>query len=181
MLKSANKKGPIVLISGDISYVFPSGYGYLAGYLVERGEEIEILIRPKNEADYPKLIKEIIDLKPLLVGFGGLYTDLYPIKKIIPLLIGANRDFPIVIGGQMVTPTPEFALEVTGADIGVIGEGEIILYKLVQALRQGADLFKTGGLVLNHDGRQTLTGQGEIIEDLSKLPKIPYDLFPSTE
>lgn len=181
MLKSANKKGPVVLIPSDISYVFPSGYGYLAGYLIEHGENVKILVRPKNPADFKNLVKQIIDLKPLLVGLGSLYHDLYPIKEIIPLLNQAGRDFPVVLGGQMVSPTPEFAVEITGADIGVIGEGEIILYKLVQALRQDADLFKTGGLVLNHDGRQTLTGPGEIIENLSKLPKIPYDLFPSTE
>jgi len=179
MLASQNKNGPIVLVSGDISYVFPSGYGYLAGYLVERGEEVKILIRPKDEADYPKLAKKIMDLKPLLVGFGGLYTDLYPIKEITPLLAG--RDFPIIIGGQMVTPTPEFAVEVTGADIGVIGEGEIILYNLVKTLREGGDLSKVKGLVLNRGEEKILTGPGEYIEDLAKLPKIPYDLFPSTE
>jgi radical SAM superfamily enzyme YgiQ (UPF0313 family) len=179
MITSKNKKGPIVLITGDISYVFPSGYGYLAGYLVERGEEVKILIKPKEEKEYPEFIKKIIELNPLLTGFGGLYGDLPTIKQFIANLSG--RDFPIVIGGQMVTPTPEFAVEVTGADIGVIGEGEIILYKLVQALRAGSEIAKVGGLVINHEGKQSLTGPGEIIEDLSKLPKIPYDLFPSTD
>ena len=85
MLKSENKNGPIVLVSPSMTYIFPSGYAYLAGYLVERGEKVKILIRPKDQADFPKLVKQIMDLKPLLAGFGGLYPDLSPIKKIIPI------------------------------------------------------------------------------------------------
>jgi len=33
MLKSENKNGPIVLVSPSMTYIFPSGYAYLAGYL----------------------------------------------------------------------------------------------------------------------------------------------------
>ena len=181
MLTSPNKNGPLVLVSKNINYIFPSGYGYLAGYLVERGETVKILLRPDEKIGYPELVKQILKLKPLAVGFGTIYPDLYPIKEIIALLNQAGRDFPIIIGGQMVSPTPEFAVEVTGADIGVVGEGEIILYNLVQALRAGTDLNQTKGLVLNQDGRQILTGPGEYIQDLSKLPKIPYELFPPTD
>jgi len=180
--KSINKKGPVVLVLGDISYVFPSGYAYLAGYLVEHGEKnVKILLRPNDETKYKNLIKEIMDLKPLLLGFGSIYPDLYPTKEITELLNKLGRNFPIVIGGQMVSPTPEFAVEITGADIGVIGEGEITLYNLVKALRDGSDISKVKGIVINNGEEKTLTGPGEYIEDLSKLPKIPYELFPSTD
>jgi anaerobic magnesium-protoporphyrin IX monomethyl ester cyclase len=181
MLTSNNKKGPVVLITRDISFIFPSGYGYLAGYLVEHDEDVKILIRPNDKKNYHEFVKEIINLEPLLVGFGSLYTDLSPIKEIIKLLNDANRDFPIVIGGQMVSPTPEFSVEITRADIGVIGEGEIILHNIVKALRNSENIEQVGGLVINNGKENKLTGPGEYIEDLTKLPKIPYDLFPSTE
>ena len=180
MLTNKNKTGPVVLVSKDFSYIFPSGYGYLAGYLFERGENIKILLRPDDANEYDNFVKKILNLKPLLVGFGTIYPDLYPTKKIIKLLDDAGRNFPVVIGGQMVSPTPEFSVEVTGADIGVIGEGEIILYNLVKALRAGNDLSDVKGLVLNQAGKKILTGPGEYIEDLSKLPKIPYELFSSS-
>jgi len=180
MLASKNKTGPVILVSKDLNYIFPSGYGYLAGYLHDRGENIRILLRPEDTNSYNNLVKKILDLKPLLVGFGTIYPDLYPTKKIIKLLDDAGRNFPVVIGGQMVSPTPEFSVEVTGADIGVIGEGEIILYNLVKALRTGDDLTEVNGLVLNQAGHKILTGRGEYIEDLSKLPKIPYELFSAS-
>jgi anaerobic magnesium-protoporphyrin IX monomethyl ester cyclase len=181
MIKTANKKGPVVLVLKDVMFTFPFGYAYLAGYLVEKGEEVVVLFRPDKSGDFKKFAQQIIGLQPALVGFGTLFPDLYPIKELIEILNGAGRNFPIAIGGQMVTPTPEFAVNITGADIGVIGEGEIILYELINAMRNDKDIRQIKGLVINDGGKISFTGPGEFIKDLSKLPKIPYNLFPSNK
>src|SRR3989339_734497 len=138
---------------------------------------------PETRANIEKA-KKLLNYKPKINIEEGIkrYIDWY--KKyiiIIKLLNEAGRNFPVVIGGQMVSPTPEFAVEVTGADIGVIGEGEIILYNLVKALRNDNDISTVKGLVINKGKEKILTGLGEYIEDLSNLPQIPYELFPSTE
>lgn len=181
MVKTENKRGPVVLVPKDVAYTFPFGYAYLAGYLIGKGEEVKVLFRPAKSQGFKKFVQEIIALKPVLVGFGTLYPDLYPVKELIELLNEAGRDFPIVIGGQMVTPTPEFAVEVTGADFGVIGEGEIILHELIQTLRKDEDIKQVKGLVINNGDHLSFTSPGDFIRDLSKLPKIPYHLFPSSK
>jgi anaerobic magnesium-protoporphyrin IX monomethyl ester cyclase len=178
MLYSNNKNGPIILVTKDVIYTFPFGYAYLGSYLLEKGEKVSILFRPAKRNAYKDFAKELISMKPLLVGFGTLYPDLYEVKELIKLLNEEGRDFPIVIGGQMVTPTPEFAVEITGADIGVIGEGEIILYELVKALREEKDFYSVKGLAINNGRDITLTGQGEFIAELSNLPTLHYDLIP---
>jgi len=175
MVSSNNKSGPVVLVSRKIEYSFPNSYAYLSGYLIEQGEKIKILFR---KDDLNQLINEILALNPLLVGFGNLYPELYEISQIIKLLRSKNIEFPVVIGGQMVSPTPEFAVNITDADIGVIGEGEIILYQLVQALRKGNDPITVKGLVVRNKESTILTGAGEFIMDMRNLPKIPYELFP---
>ena len=114
-----------------------------------------------------------------MVGFGSLYPDLYAIREIVKILDEVGRSFPIAVGGQMVSPTPEFAVEITGADYGVIGEGEVILYELVRALRERRDPSDVKGLAIRDGQIVKLTGPGEYIHDLSKLPPIPYDLFPT--
>ncbi len=139
------------------------------------GEDVRILFVPQ---DHNKLVKQIMELNPVLVGFGSLYPELKRIRSIIRLLDKAERQFPVVIGGQMVSPTPEFATKVTGADFGVIGEGEIILHQLVTALREGNDPSSIKGLVIRQGNEVLSTGSGGFIEDLSQLPPIPYDLFP---
>ena len=172
--KISRRKGPVILVSRDIAFTFPLSYAYLAGYLKEKGVDVVILFKdiPQRE-----LVKKIINLKPILVGFGNLYPELEEIKNIIYKLNQAGRDFPIVLGGQMFSPIPEFALKLTGADFGVIGEGEIILYQLVKALQNNTNVGKIGGLAIRDKEIITINEGGKYIDDLSKLPRIPYELF----
>ncbi|MFA5933007.1 MAG: radical SAM protein [Microgenomates group bacterium] len=170
----SKKKGPVVLVSRDIAFTFPLSYAYLAGYLKEKGVDVVILFKNIGQDE---LVKKIKKLHPILVGFGNLYPELEEISSIIYKLNQSGRDFPIVIGGQMFSPIPEFAMKLTGADYGVIGEGEIILYKLVKALQKNSDLSKIKGLVIRDKDKITINDGGEYIDDLSKLPKIPYELF----
>lgn len=174
-IESEYKDGPVLLVSREIAFTFPLSYAYLAGYLREQGEDVQVLFRGGNPRE---LVSQIMELKPLIVGFGNLYPELEEIGYLIKLLNIAGRRFPIVIGGQMVTPIPEFAVKVTGADFGVIGEGEIVLYQLVKALRSGEDSFNIRGLVIREHEDIMNTGPGDFIEDLSNLPAVPYDLFP---
>lgn len=178
MGKYSYRDGPVVLVSRPIAFTFPLSYAYLAGYLRQQGEKVKIVFR---QADHTALVKQIMDLNPVLVGFGNLYPELREISQLIKMLDQAGRRFPIVIGGQMVSPIPEFAVKVTGADFGVVGEGEIILHQLVCALRQGKDPSDIKGLAIRQGNQAVLTGPGPFIEDLSKLPPVPYELFPETE
>lgn len=176
---SSNPEGPVVIVSKDIVYAFPFGIAYLAGALRKSGEDVRVLFRPEHPKHFLEFARLLISLKPLVVGFGSLYPDLYPVREIIRTLDGEGRNFPVVIGGQMVSPTPEFSVQITGADIGLIGEGEIIFRDLVRVLRRGDDLGAVRGLAIRDGERIYLTGPGPFIEDLSDLPPVPYDLFPS--
>ena len=178
MNKGLFRDGPVVLVSRQIQFTFPLSYAYLAGYLIQQGENVKVLFR---HSDQNALVKEIMDLNPILVGFGNLYPELPEISNLIELLNKAGRRFPIVIGGQMVSPIPEFAVKVTGADFAVVGEGEIILHQLVCSLRQGKDPSEIKGLAIRQGESVVLTGQGPFIDDLSKLPPVPYELFPESE
>lgn len=180
MITSNNIKGPVVIVTKDIAFAFPFGIAYLAGYLRQQGENVQVLFRPEHPSFFKAFARNILAMRPLAVGFGSLYPDLYPIREIVRHLDEDGvRDFPVVVGGQMVSPSPEFAVEVTGADLGVIGEGEIIFHQLVRALREGRDPAEVKGLALRNGTDITLTGPGEYIEDLANLPPIPYDLFPA--
>lgn len=179
-ISSRFRKGPVVLVSRKIEFTFPLSYAYLAGYLREMGENVRILFRPPL-SQFDAFVKQIMEMNPLLVGLGSLYPELPEIRKLIRMLDDAGRRFPIVIGGQMVTPIPRFAVEIAGADFGVLGEGEITLHRLVTALREGKDPTTVKGLVVRLGDDFTFTGPGEFIEDLNRLPRIPYDLFPLNE
>jgi radical SAM superfamily enzyme YgiQ (UPF0313 family)/ubiquinone/menaquinone biosynthesis C-methylase UbiE len=175
----AGRNGPVVLVSRAIAFTFPLSYAYLAGYLRAHGEEVVVLFK---DEPYETLVKRIMELNPLIVGFGNLYPELEEIRLLIRMLDEAGRRFPIVIGGQMVSPIPEFALRITGADFGIIGEGEIILHELVCGLREGSDFSGIKGIVIRNGGDIQNNGPGPCIENLTTgLPPIPYDLFPTDQ
>ncbi|MBF0216053.1 MAG: B12-binding domain-containing radical SAM protein [Candidatus Omnitrophica bacterium] len=171
---------PVVLVSRAIAFTFPLSYAYLAGYLKEKGEPVELLFRPEDKK-YGNLVRDIADKRPILVGIGGLYPELKELAGLISMIKEACPGVPVVIGGQMVTPIPELALEVTGADLAALGEGEVTLYNLVKYLREGKDLSGVRGLVFKKDGEFVHTGGEEYIEDLKDLPAIPYELFPERQ
>jgi anaerobic magnesium-protoporphyrin IX monomethyl ester cyclase len=179
MHKHANAKGPVVIVSKDIVYAFPFGIAYLAGSLRQMGENVLVVFRPEHPRFFSDFVRHIVELKPFVVAFGSIYPDLYPARDMIRLLRQKGCPAHIVIGGQMVSPTPEFSVNITGADYGVIGEGELIFGNLVKALRSGNDPFEVKGLVIRQADKTFLTGPGPFIDDLSELPPIPYDLFPS--
>jgi radical SAM superfamily enzyme YgiQ (UPF0313 family) len=166
----------MVLVSKGIEFTFPLGYAYLAGYLKQRGEDVRVVFKRQDAVG---LVNEIMSLNPVLVGFGSLYPELKETGDLITMLNQAGRKFPIVIGGQMVTPTPEFAVKVSGADYGIIGEGEITLHSLVTAIREGRDISSIRGLVIRRGDEVINTGHGECIENLDNLPPVPYEMFPT--
>ena len=174
-----NRNGPVVLVSRAIEFTFPLSYAYLAGQLRAQGEDVRLFFKTST---VESLVEQIVASNPILVAFGSLYPELAETRLLVQKLNQAGRRFPVVIGGQMVTPIPEFALKITGADFGVLGEGELILTELVRRLRDGEDIHNLKGLVLRQGECIINNGPGAIIEDLSYgLPKIPYDLFPTEQ
>lgn len=169
----------IVLVSRKIAFSFPLSFAYLAGYLKEKNEEVVVLFRDFRNQDL--IIREILKNNPLIVGLGGLYPELNEIANLITELKRIRPQIQVVIGGQMVSPTPEFALEITGADYGVIGEGEIILHQLIIALRNQTEVANIKGIVFRKNNKIINNGPGDYIKDINQLPSIPFELFPEKE
>jgi radical SAM superfamily enzyme YgiQ (UPF0313 family) len=165
------KDGPVILCDNNKSDIFNFSYGYLAAHLIKNNENVKIIKIDKN------LVKNLMEEKPLIVGFGSIYPDLLVIKNIIAELDKVNRSFPVIIGGPMVTPIPEFAMNITNADFGIVGEGEIAFLKLIQSLRNNENYHSIKGLLIKNKSEIINNGYGEIIEDLDTLTPLPYELF----
>jgi anaerobic magnesium-protoporphyrin IX monomethyl ester cyclase len=177
VLKSSHPAGPVVLVMPPVTYVSPFGIMYIAGELLRAGHAVVLLERPEQLEGYQDLAASIMGHKPLFVGISGLLPDLYYTGKLISLLDQQGRNFPVVVGGQMVTPTPEMALTVTGADIGALGEAELTTLALTEALRQGKSPAEVPGFVIREGETFHNTGDGPFYRDLSTLPPIPYDML----
>jgi radical SAM superfamily enzyme YgiQ (UPF0313 family) len=100
--------------------------------------------------------------------------------------VKAKRLFPslkIVVGGPHVTAAPGETMERFPVfDIAVVGEGEVTLVELLNALRQGTALSAVKGLIYREGSDLKSTGRQPFIHDLDSLPFPAWDLleqFPS--
>jgi radical SAM superfamily enzyme YgiQ (UPF0313 family) len=172
------KHADVVLISVEEGPLPSFGIPSLDAYLSQSGIISEILYPKVSAYSLDDLIIKISELNPSVVGIGGLFNDRFIIKKIIDGLRPYRKNFKIVIGGNLVTPIPEFMLQKLSADIVVVGEGEIIFTKLVKKIIGGEDYSDIGGLVFREGNNVVTSGKGEYIEDLNELVRLNYEKIP---
>lgn len=154
------------------------GIPALEAYLNQSGIKSEILYPRITGDSLSGLVSKVLELKPSVVGLGGLFNDRFVIKRIIESFRPHRRNFKIVVGGNLVTAIPEFMLNKLSGDIAVIGEGELIFTKLVKKILGNEDLSSVGGLVFKDGDRVITTGPGQYIEDLNELLGLNYEKIP---
>lgn len=169
------------------------GLGYLASYLENQGHDVIIIdaffdginkYSPLH-TKYTDVLRwglseeEIIRLIPTdtdIIGITAPFTDSRFVVN--PLSKELKKVFPsatLIMGGVYPSTLPSEAMKLSGADILVIGEGEIALSQIVA----GRDWEKIKGIVFRRDGKVFETGKGIVIKDIEKDLLMPsYDLRP---
>ena len=120
---------------------FPSGFGYLSASLKQAGHEV-YGCSPNNIVGYPNaymmlqdvLSKKIAEVKPDLIGLGGLCTDYKFLKDAIGIIRQTDPKLRIVLGGQIVTNDAEFIFNDLKPDFAIEGEGEAAIVRLAACL-----------------------------------------------
>lgn len=78
-------------------------------------------------------------------------------------------------GGAGYTSEPDLFLKMTGADVAVLGEGEITTVELMQTLGRGGDLSQVRGILFRAEAGNVRTPDRPVVPDLDDIP------FPSYE
>lgn len=144
----------------------PLGLGYLASFLRREGHRVSIFDGTLKNATTKDFLLAISDFEPDLVGISVLTRGHGRAKKMIRAMRESFAKLPIVIGGTQVTAAPREVLSDLGADFAIVGEGELALLELVQALERGKRNL------------EKIVGPYPLIEDLDSLPFPAWDLMP---
>lgn len=161
-------------------HTFPQGTAYIASALREAGHNVTIYDQAFNhyKDDY---LTEYLDNRNFdVIGMGVIggyyqYRKLLSISKAISRSI--NRPKYYILGGHGPSPDPEFFLKKTGADFVVIGEGEITIVELLDALSKGKSLEQIHGIAYLNGNRAIVTPKRELIQDVDSIPLPAYDMF----
>lgn len=171
----------IVYDNGSFLTSFPLGIAYLASVLRGKGCEVSIYSQDVYHLPESHLIDHLQKNHFDLVGVGVIggyyqYAKLLKISQAIDSI--PNRRFTYVIGGHGPSPEPDFFLRKTGADIVVMGEGEVVMSNLVQALESGGSLSAVKGIAYRTGDQVMINEREKLIEDVDSIPWPAWDLFP---
>lgn len=163
---------------GDF-YQFPLGLGYVGSAMREAGHDVVCVNCNNVDAPPARQVGDAVRThRPDVVATGGLSPFLAQLQTIFRAAKEAGPNVITLAGGGALSADPKPALKALGADVGVIGEGEITVVDLLEALAEGKDLGSVSGLVYrDRDGTIKRTAERPVVMDLGSIAWPDYDLL----
>jgi len=157
-----------------------TGLAYLAGYLRQfEGFEIQVIDAKFERFDFEEVLARLNEFQPDVVGFTAYTNEIKPAAYLAARVKEQLKNCITVIGGVHVTAIPtETLLEFHGFDIGVVGEGEVTLQELCEAVHTQQSLDTIDGLVIRKGGSIHMTSPRLRILDQESIPFPAWDMFP---
>ena len=173
----------LLIVYDNDSYIhwFPQGLAYIAAVLLKKGYEVVIYSQDKNHYPDGHLTAYLDGNKFDMVGVSVI-AGYYQYRKLLKIseAINKSRQRPFyVIGGHGPSPEPEFFLKKTGADVAVVGEGEVTIIKLLEALNGGLPFSGVDGIAFQDGEKVRINKRRPLISDIDSIPFPAYDLFPT--
>src|SRR2546425_1890053 len=152
----------------------PLNYIHLAAYLREHGHAPMILDMVVEE-NTDRIDRYIRHHQVQVVGIGCMTCELPDAIEEARRLKDVHPGIKIVLGGAHPSADPEECLKSGVVDYAVVGEGEIPLTALLDALENGREPKGIAGLWSIDNGQ--IVGSTAAIPDVEELPMPAYDLL----
>ncbi len=169
----------VVYDNGSYDNEFPMGVGALSAVLKEQGHKITIWNQDIHHCADDSLT-DYLDKNKFDVVILSLIAGYYQYQKMKNLSKAINRSKQrpfYLMGGYGPTPEPEFFLKKSGCDVVCMGEGEITIKKLMDAIENKTSLRNVPGVAWLEDGNLQQTPRAPLVHNLDSLPRTPYELF----
>lgn len=169
------------------------GVCYLSAFLKEHGHEVNLVFDPKQfDRAYIRNLRlakffgcerrkdnleKIGRIKPDLIGFSCT-TAHY--QWALDFAREVKRKFPkipIIFGGVHPTLVPELVLSEKFVDFVCLGEGEMPLLELLEALKEGRKEFKIDNIWYKKGKKIIRNPLRALLGNLDKLPHVDKGLF----
>jgi radical SAM superfamily enzyme YgiQ (UPF0313 family) len=156
--------------------IFPIGLAYIATAMKRAGFDFELYdidaLRPTWEQVEEKIKNTDFDV----AAMGCIVTGYKYVKKLCEI-IKKYKDAKIIIGNSVATSIPEILIEKTKADMGVIGEGDITIVELLNAIKNKKPLEDVKGIFFRKNNSVFFTKLREPVHNIDEFPILDYDLF----
>jgi radical SAM superfamily enzyme YgiQ (UPF0313 family) len=161
------------------SLYFPFGLAYIASSLLEAGHHVTVVDMEGDRLTVKEAVQCTVDSTPGIVAFGGMVTRFRYVKELAEHIRKRLPDVFLTAGNSGVSTIPDIYLKSCGLNCVVLGEGEITVVELAEAVENEADWKQVPGLAwLNTEGVLQKSSPRQPIADLDRLPWPAWDLFP---
>lgn len=162
-------------------YVIPMGILYVSAYIKRANvaNVITVNLNHVEETEYDAL-KKVIEANDVdIMGIGGISGEYQDIHRIVRYVREIKPSISIIIGGGIVSGDPVTTMKaIEEADFGVVGEGELTMTELIQAIGSGGIEFTSiPGLLVRQNEMLIRTPRRVEIMDLDSLPFPDYEGF----
>jgi radical SAM superfamily enzyme YgiQ (UPF0313 family) len=164
----------------DVGATLPHlGLLSLGAVLREAGHRIRIVDASAQDLGFEQTIEETKNFQPDIIALTAVTPSIIKTVRLASMMKRICPNVPVVIGGPHFTAVPEQTLsDYPVFDYGVVGEGEISLIELVEALSSGRTLSDVPGIVYRENGKIVFSPHRSPIHDLDALPFPAWDLLP---
>ncbi len=159
--------------------MFPSGIAYISAVLREKGYNLHKLNLNNTDKPVAQVLINVINQNHIdVVLTGGLSGQYGSIRNIVEVVKKNGSQLQTIVGGGIITSAPIYAMKALEfVDYGVIGEGEITICELLDAIENKKSIKKIPHLVVNDKGNYFLTKGTQKAVDIDALPFPDYDGF----
>jgi len=155
----------------------PLGIFALAAWLRRHGHTVAAVDGEAAGLTADRIAEIVQTRRPGLVGISSTTVAFHRAVEVAAAIKRDPGSPPVVLGGPHVTANPDSLLAGLAFDWGIVGEGEISLLALVEALAAGADTTTLPGLARRSGDRVVVNPRAPLIENLDELPLPAYDLI----
>lgn len=160
-------------------YEFPLGLAYVSSVLKASG--FDVICLNLNNVDEPVEVavrKMIVQQGANVIGTGGLSDDYSKVKGIIDCAKKVDPKVITVLGGGVISSSPELVFEAVNPTFGVLFEGEATVVELASALEGGEEDFSNvRGLIWKKKSEIVRNQPREPVKDLDIIPFPDFEGF----
>ncbi|MFC1576143.1 B12-binding domain-containing radical SAM protein [Candidatus Omnitrophota bacterium] len=153
---------------------------YVEFTLHDNVKRIDEIMQNSSHAVWKTLTDKILATKPDVIGVTCYSSSMNSVKIICNNIKRRDKGITVVLGGIHPTSLPEHSLKYTGADIAVIGEGELTLSELLRVLKSGnlSKLNQVKGIAYKDAGGNIIFNERRsYIDNLDSVPFPERDFF----
>lgn len=112
--------------------------------------------------------RNVVAENPDLVGITCNSGNMDAVALLVRRL--KRLGLPVILGGSHPTVLPEQSIRYTSADMAAIGEGELTLVRILDALSRGGSLAEIPSLAWQNAGDIVVNPRGKLIDSIDSLP-----------